>query len=326
VTRSQLHHEAFFFGDEEEYLAGVVPFLCAGLEAGEEVMVAVTAEKIELIEGALGADAAQIRFADMEELGRNPARIIPAWRDFVEDASGAGRGPRGIGEPIWPGRSEAEIDECRRHEALLNVAFAEGPRWSLLCPFDVRRLPLDLLDAACHAHDFVSGSRARSPSRPGGRSAYEREPFAGRLAQPPADAEQLAFGHDELRSVRVFSSRLAGELSFGGDRCMDAAAAVNELAGNSIVHGGGRGTVWGWEGDGRLIFQVSDAGRIADPLAGRRRPTIEQAHGRGLWMVNQLCDLVQIRSGIGGTSVRISFDVISGRRDPGLRSAGTTGV
>jgi anti-sigma regulatory factor (Ser/Thr protein kinase) len=325
VTRSRLHHEAFFYGDDEEYLAGVLPFLGAGLAAGDAVMVAVRVEKIELIEGALGADAAQIRFVDIEGIGRNPARIIPAWRDFLESAVAARRSPRAVGEPIWPGRSQAEIDECRRHEALLELAFAEGPRWSLLCPYDVGRLDLEVLDAACRAHDFVSGSTARSPRRPGAPLPHEREPFAGRLPQPPPDAERLPFGHDELRAVRDFSTRLAGELPLEGDRCVDVAAAVNELAGNSIVHGGGRGTVWGWEEEGRLVFQVHDAGRIADPLVGRKRPTIEQPHGRGLWMVNQLCDLVQIRSGVGGTSVRVHFDVVPGQRDSGL-SAGSIGA
>jgi hypothetical protein len=40
-------------------------------------------------------------------------------------------------------------------------------------------------------------------------------------------------------------------------------------------------------------------------LAGRHQPGDEAAKGRGLWMVNQLCDLVQLRSGRQGTQVRI---------------------
>ena len=56
----------------------------------------------------------------MAVLGHNPARIIPAWRDFAD----AHAGPiRGIGEPIWPGRGADELVECQLHESLLNVAF-----------------------------------------------------------------------------------------------------------------------------------------------------------------------------------------------------------
>ena len=44
-------------------------------------MVAVAPEKIAALRDALGDDADAVAFADMAELGRNPARIIPAWRD-----------------------------------------------------------------------------------------------------------------------------------------------------------------------------------------------------------------------------------------------------
>ena len=35
-----------------------------------------------------------------------------------------------------------------------------------------------------------------------------------------------------------------------------------------------------------------------DPLAGRERPAGLGDAGRGLWIVNQLCDLVQVRGGV----------------------------
>jgi hypothetical protein len=50
---------------------------------------------------------------------------------------------------------------------------------------------------------------------------------------------------------------------------------------------------------------VLDAGRVDDPLVGRRPPRPDSDSGRGLWMANQLCDLVQLRSGDGGTAVRV---------------------
>jgi len=41
------------------------------------------------------------------------------------------------------------------------------------------------------------------------------------------------------------------------------------------------------------------SGRIDDPLVGRQR----------LWIANQICDLVQIRSGESGTQVRLQMAV-----------------
>jgi hypothetical protein len=34
-------------------------------------------------------------------------------------------------------------------------------------------------------------------------------------------------------------------------------------------------------------------------------PDPDPESGRGLWLVNQLCDLVQIRSGPSGTTIRV---------------------
>ncbi|HEY1450507.1 MAG TPA: ATP-binding protein, partial [Solirubrobacteraceae bacterium] len=85
----------------------------------------------------------------------------------------------------------------------------------------------------------------------------------------------------------------------------DFVLAVNELATNSVQHGGGGGMLRVWQEPGALVCDVRDRGFIEDPLAGRRRPPIDQYGGRGLWLVNRLCDLVQIRSSPSGTVVRV---------------------
>ena len=40
------------------------------------------------------------------------------------------------------------------------------------------------------------------------------------------------------------------------------------------------------------------------PLAGRIEPQTRHTRGRGLWLANQLCDLIQIRSVPEGTQAR----------------------
>ena len=81
--------------------------------------------------------------------------------------------------------------------------------------------------------------------------------------------------------------------------------AVNEVATNSVRHGGGRGTLRAWQEDGRADLRGARRGRFDDPLAGRRRPTGAQIGGYGLWLANQVCDLVQVRSHADGSAVRV---------------------
>jgi anti-sigma regulatory factor (Ser/Thr protein kinase) len=100
-------------------------------------------------------------------------------------------------------------------------------------------------------------------------------------------------------------SRQATAAGLDPARTADLVLAVDEVATNSLPHGGGRGTLRIWREDGTLVCEVRDAGRLQNPMAGRERPTPERDGGRGLWMVNQLCDLVQLRSFPDGAAVRV---------------------
>jgi hypothetical protein len=54
-----------------------------------------------------------------------------------------------------------------------------------------------------------------------------------------------------------------------------------------------------------VVCQFEDRGHITDPLGGRRVPRPDVAGRVGLWTVNQLCDLVEVRIARDGTTVRV---------------------
>lgn len=294
-------HEALIYQDPEGFLAAAVPFLHGALEAGEPALVAVSRANTALLEGELGTEAAAVGFAEMEELGRNPSRIIPFWREFADQ--NGGQPFRGIGEPVWPGREPAEIEECERHESLLNVAFAPPPAWSLLCPYDGRALADDVLERVAQSHSSVcrDGVNARSSEYVGGRDC-----FAGELSgQGPDGIEAFEFDRAGLADVRRRVEHAAEGAGLTGPDTADLVIAASELAANSVAHGGGGGILRTWRDDGQLMVEFEDSGSIEEPLAGRLRPDPTQQGGRGLWLANQLCDLVQIRSRPGLTTVRL---------------------
>jgi len=81
--------------------------------------------------------------------------------------------------------------------------------------------------------------------------------------------------------------------------------AVNELAINAVTHGRGARTLHVWARPRAVVCQIEDRGHITDPLGGRRVPRPDVAGGVGLWTVNQLCDLVEVRTARDGTTVRV---------------------
>ena len=295
-TQGDFRHEALFYAGEDEFLAGAVPFVRDAVWSGEPVLVAVSEARARAIGGEMNGEADAVHFVDMEKLGRNPACIIPAWSDFVERHGAHARPLRGIGEPIWAGRSPAELVECQRHESLLNLAFADTPSFWLLCPYDIEALEPDVIDEAQRSHPFMreNGTHLESPSYSGVAAAAA--PFRAPLPEPSAATHTLAFDCDSLGLLREFVARQASDAGIGAARVKDLVLAVSEVATNSVRYGGGHGEMRLWHEDDTLVCEINDGGRLDQPLAGRVRPDPEQVGGYGLWLVNQLCDLVQVRS------------------------------
>jgi anti-sigma regulatory factor (Ser/Thr protein kinase) len=301
TTHEAFVHPALFYRTEQEYTQQTVAFLREGLTNGEPMAVAVPGPNLELIKAGLGGDAEGILFLDMTEAGRNPGRIIPKVLRGFADAHPKGR-VRIIGEPIWAGRSAVEYPACAQHEALINAAF-EGRAVTILCPYDEARLdPEVIADAKITHPTLISGDGRESVS-----DDYDWQAVVDRYNQalaPAPDAVAFSYGDEDLPAVRKFALTQAMRLGMAGDRLMDVELAVAELTTNSMVHGGGRGTLAIWAEHGQLVCEVRDAGRLADPLAGRRPPERGQVGGRGLMLVHDVADLVRVHTGGAGTTVR----------------------
>jgi anti-sigma regulatory factor (Ser/Thr protein kinase) len=298
-------HEALFYAGRDDFVHRTGSFLRDAVEAEEPTLVVVDAAKIALLREELDGAAAGVRFADMAEVGTNPARIIPAWREFVTRSASIGRRVRGVGEPIWPERTAAELVECERHESLLNFAFAGSPSWWLVCPYDTEALDPAVVEEARRTHPFVLEDGVSRESTDYYGLTSIGAPFTEPLPEPPASALELPFGDGPLEALRFLVGRAAAEAGLVASRAADLVLAVHELATNTLRHGGGRGTLRIWREPDALLCEVSDAGRLDHPLAGRERPLAGQPGGRGLWLVNQLSDLAQIRCFEAGSVVRL---------------------
>lgn len=294
-------HVALFYGTEREYRDAVAEFVAEGLTAGQTAFVAVPGPKIEPLRDALAARAADVAFADMTEMGRNPAWIIPRVQAVIDASDG--RPVRYVGEPIWAERSAEELREATRHEALINLAFAEAPAL-ILCPYDTRRLDASVLAGAERTHPALRHGDVIAPSaRYDGLAQFPAD-FDGPLPPCPPSAETFTYRSD-LTRVRTTVGRHARAAGLPAPRVFDLVLSVSELAANTLRHADGRGTLRIWHDAAEIVCEVSDGGHIKDPLVGRYRPAQGSLGGHGLWIVHQACDLVELRSGAEGTTIRL---------------------
>ena len=292
------HHRALIYTSSDDYIAGTLPYIEAGLVTDEPVMVVVERPKIDLLRDELGSNSARVRWVDMRGVGANPARIIPLWRRFV--AAHPGRAVRGIGEPIWPDQSPEHRIEAQRHEVLLNLAFAASPGLAIMCPYDASRLDAEVIEEARRSHPHV---RPEGTERPGKGPRTAEAMLDTALPPAPNGATEVTFDEPSPVLLRRLVDAPIREAGLATRRADDLAIALTAAA-TSLARLGGRLLARCWHEPGAVLGEIRTPRRIEDPLLGREWPPTDA--GRGLWAANQLSDLTQFRSSASGTVVRLT--------------------
>jgi len=309
----EFSHEALFYADASEQLESVAGFIRAGLSCGDRVVVMLGEQKVEALRRRLGKDGESVQFISIDGEVANPAKLIPLWRSIFETLD-PGQGCRGVAESIRCGMPDDLVAEWQLHELLLNKAFDRGVFW-LLCSYDKLLLDETTLDEARRSHRFVvtpAGSTVLSEEydSDGEIAFYQRRS----LVRAPVDAQRFDVDTASVSTARRALFEFAHALGMTDSAAADCALAGHEIVANSVRHGGGTAHLSIWNEDETLICEVKDAGRFGDALAGRTKPSEKGRSGRGLWMANQLCDLVQVRSETDGTVVRLHMNRSSGVR------------
>jgi len=298
-----MHHPALLYGSQAELLDDLVPFVRGGIERGEPVLVAIGAEPLEALSDAVGS-AAGLALVDTVAWCPEPASRLRAFHDHVSNEVSAGApAVRLVSEVAWPA-GDADLErEWQRYESAVNEVLAPFPV-SLVCTYDVARLPPAIASVARHTHPFVRQG-TEDPSEEFEEPAEFLRRWTVALGPVPAGASTVPDPAD-LPGARRFLLEHAMRAGLGRDRTADLCVAANEVLTNAIVHAGGPTGLTAWIDGNALICQIDDAGGgIADPVVGYRPPAPTAERGRGLWLARQLVDLIQISPGETGTSVRL---------------------
>jgi anti-sigma regulatory factor (Ser/Thr protein kinase) len=109
----------------------------------------------------------------------------------------------------------------------------------------------------------------------------------------------------DLSQVRALVRQHAREAGLTEGRASDLVLAVSEVAANTLRHTPSPGTLAIWHDEHEVVCEIHDEGTIADPLVGTRKPPPGASGGHGLWLVRQICGLVELTSDGNGTTIRM---------------------
>jgi anti-sigma regulatory factor (Ser/Thr protein kinase) len=295
-----LVHAALLFRRPEQLRFALAEFIGDAAAAGEPVLVVLPGDRLDAIADLLETPGAQVSWEDMAQAGRNPGRLIPMLLDWLD---GRDTRTRIVSEALWPGRSYAEAAEALRHEALLNHVLGPVPV-SVLCPYDAEHLDADLIAGAELTHPQLIDEAGPRPSTVYGEPLEVARGERWPQSDPAPPVSEHRFDGD-LWALRhsVAADPLLADLD--PERREDLVFAVNEAATNALRHADGHACARLWRDSQRIVGEVRTRTTIDDPLAGRRHPGAGATSGRGLWLINQLCDLVEVRNSDRGLSVRM---------------------
>jgi hypothetical protein len=299
-------HHAALYGSDDAFVAMALPFLTGGLAAGEPVLAVTTSANLELLRDALGERADAVDYAESAYFGRRPPHRVTAFERYRRGHAAARR-VRILAEPVWAGRSPAEVADWTRMESGLNTLLA-GTGIVMICPYDTRVVPADIAADARRTHPtHIAGDQVTGCPEfvdPAEFAAAPGPPWP----EPPADAARLPDAPGS-RAVRRFTAARARGYGLPDGPAAMLVMAVSEVAGHLRTRVGGPVTVRIWARPGAIVcdLQVPAAADLG-PFPGYRSPVAGRpGPNDGLWYARQVCDLVEIRAAGRGTRARLHF-------------------
>jgi anti-sigma regulatory factor (Ser/Thr protein kinase) len=297
-----LRHNALVYESQDEYLARAVPFLRAGIEAGEGAVVAHTKPGLAMIREALGPEAAHVTFVDVSAAYTRPARTLAAYHKvYVEQLRKTPR-LRAVAD-VQFGPDPNEWDRWTGYEAVFNRSFGHLPAW-VLCSYDANGTPDPIIEGVWQTHpEVIAGDSWNSSDR------YEDPDHLLRRITPAAapltGLRPIPFGRDAEELREQLARELAAD-KIGEAQSLDLLLAATEIANNAMQHGGGIQEVRVGRARGRFVCEIVDRGEgFDDPAAGYLAP--REGIGAGLWVARQLTWRIEFFHSPTGFTARIWF-------------------
>jgi anti-sigma regulatory factor (Ser/Thr protein kinase) len=299
-----LIHQALLFDSPSAFLAAAVPFVTEGVHRGDTVIAVTSSDNSALLREHINGAAEHVTFLPAEGWFDSPGRTLDAHHRRIDALPGDTGILRVLGEPVWDGRDPLETSEWGRYESVINVALAGSRAW-VMCGYNSLTLPAEIMDDARRTHPELAVGTAREASATYADPAYYYSQHNAPLPPPPAQGVEWLPVFGDMAPVRQFIADHAVRMGVPAGRLDDFTLAVNEVATNAVRHGAGHGEMRLWATDRRVVCEITDPGTATDNFLGFLRADAHAEQGHGLWIARQICDLLEMRTGDAGTSVRL---------------------
>ncbi|HTX63824.1 MAG TPA: ATP-binding protein [Acidimicrobiales bacterium] len=306
ITPVGFLHTAVLHRTTEELVDQLAPLVGGWLSMRDRVFVNLSSPRADALRVALGADADRVRWSDASRWLPHPARRLRALQELVAGEERRGSGQlRFVTERAFPTGPPELVNEWERFDAVLNDAF-ESAALTIVCVFDLAVLPGAAERAGC-THPVLGVDPALPSDRYLGARDFLARPRT--VSELPESAVRAGGCVTPTRARELVRTGLAGSLEDGAKfpaHAVDHLAVVTtELVTNAWQAGARWIQASCWRDAGEMGVQVDDDGPgLTDPFAGYRRPSSSVVGGRGLWIVRQLADLVEIVPSGQGTTAR----------------------
>jgi anti-sigma regulatory factor (Ser/Thr protein kinase) len=303
-------HGAAIVSTQDEMLAAALPFLDAGLRAGDLVALTCPPETVALLSKELGEKARAVESEPrISLLGARAPDALTMCRRYLERAMAGGSGRLRIVAEVDFGDEPADWREGQRFESVYNRLLGDAPV-SAICLYDRRRLPEAVVDSATATHPQLVRATTWSAS-PGFQDPGVYVPSLP-LPRAPIEDGDPVFSVENAPTLAGLRHQLGAVLATlvtDRDQREDLHLGASEIAANAFRHGVRPVSAQVWADGDRVICVISDRGTsYSDPFSG-----FTPAHGldlslggMGLWLARKLWDHVDVLPTDEGLSVRLS--------------------
>ena len=303
-------HGAAVVDSQAELLAAALPFLEAGLRAGDLVVLTCPEDTVSLLCGELGAQSsAVVSDPRLSLLGARAPDALTMCSRYLERAVAEGSGRLRVLAEVDFGTDPADWREGQRFESVFNRLMVGAPV-SAVCLYDRRRLPAPVVASAEATHPQLVGGTTWSASA-GFQDPGTYVPSLPLPREPVEDGDPV-FAVDDAKTLAGLRHQLGAVIaSLVPDRDLqgDLHLAASEIAANAFRHGVRPVSARVWAEGDRLVCVISDRGTsYSDPFSGfapAHGPDLSRG-GMGLWLARKLWDHVDVLPTDSGLTVRLS--------------------